>query len=255
MKKSCQSIFFSKRSHQAGTNTRNIICGTYVSTHLQWNNTQSRASQRAFPPEESGLNFEIPSCLYDSNNQHSAARLRAKCLEGWGESMGPICPSSVLVNMLERVGQSSVTPRHFTTSLSFTSSFIVLSKLLRTSSCTLTQSERRSSSEQNQKQCLKSKTHSSGWDPCISVIQSALKGEKNHCFLIFGDTFTLPLFLCRAFNHDFYGDCSIRLLSVGSTLKQKGREKREEYRDTIGLESLSVNSGPYLILTQVFDCH
>lgn len=26
-----------------------------------------------FPPEESGLNFEIPSCLYDSNNQHSAA--------------------------------------------------------------------------------------------------------------------------------------------------------------------------------------
>lgn len=112
-----------------------------------------------FPPEESGLNFEIPSCLYDSNNQHSAAWVRAKCREGLGESMGPICQSSVLVYMLERVGQSSVTPRHITTSLSFTSPFIVLSKLLRTSSCTLTQSERRCSSEQNQKLCLKSKTH------------------------------------------------------------------------------------------------
>lgn len=38
-----------------------------------------------FLPEESRLNFEIPSCLYDSNNQHSAAQLRTKC---WGGVYG-----------------------------------------------------------------------------------------------------------------------------------------------------------------------
>lgn len=91
---------------------------------------ESSITKGFFPPEESGLNFEIPSCLYDSNNQHSAARLRTKCRGGVdrGESMGPICQSSILVNMLEWVGQSSVTPRHITTSLSFTSSFIMLWK-------------------------------------------------------------------------------------------------------------------------------
>lgn len=38
------------------------------------------------PPKENGLNFEIPSCLYDSNNQHSAAQLQTKC-QGVGGSL------------------------------------------------------------------------------------------------------------------------------------------------------------------------
>lgn len=72
-------------------------------------------------------------------------------------------------------------------------------------------------------------SYAGGRDPCISVIQLASKGGKNHCFF-FGETVALPLFMSRAFNHDFYGDCNIRLLSVGSALKQRGREKREACR-------------------------
>lgn len=66
---------------------------------------------------------------------------------------------------------------------------------------------------------------------------TGLKGKKITVF--FGETVALPLFMSRAFNHDFYGDCNIRLLSVGSALKQRGREKREACRHNSSRMSFS----------------
>lgn len=64
-------------------------------------------------------------------------------------------------------------------------------RVLSTSSCALTQSERRSSSEQNQKLCFKTKTHTQGkwvWDPTQVIYISdslSLKKEKKKSQLVF----------------------------------------------------------------------
>lgn len=102
-------------------------CTTLITTDLQWNNTQSRASQTTISLLKR-MDWILKShyvCMIQTTNT-----LLLNCEQNarglWGESMGPICQSSTLVNMLEWVGQSSVTPRHITASLSFISSFLTL---------------------------------------------------------------------------------------------------------------------------------
>lgn len=127
IKENCEAAFKIIIVASACWNNHNKPCTPLITTDLQWNNTQSRASQTTISLLKR-VDWILKShhvCMIQTTNT-----LLLNCEQNarglWGESMGPICQSSTLVNMLEWVGQSSVTPRHITASLSFTSSFLTL---------------------------------------------------------------------------------------------------------------------------------
>lgn len=222
IKENCEAAFKLIIVASACWNNHNKTCTPLITTDLQWNNTQSRASQTTISLLKR-VDWILKShhvCMIQTTNT-----LLLNCEQNarglWGESMGPICQSSTLVNMLEWVGQSSVTPRHITASLSFTSSFLTLWRGFEDRLLCVNTKWGRSSSELDQKLCLKSKNPYS-FSVCVrdltqvTYITDLISLKKKKITGFFAVRIVLPLFMSRAFSDGFYGtvtqDC--RLLKV-----------------------------------------